>query len=528
MKTLTSLNSLIIYTILSFSFFSCKKESQFSEIPPTEDQIIQQSLARVAPSIKSFYALTSNNELVNYVSNNQIMESAMLPITGLMASEKILAIDFRPATGQLYGVSTQNRIYVINSNSGLASAIGATPFSIDALGDHVGFDFNPTVDRIRLVTSKGNNFRLNPETGAIVATDGIISIPTANIVGSAYTNSMAGASSTTLYNIDAASDKLYKQDPPNNGTLVEVGSLGVQVVGQVGFDISTDNNIGIAAIFGRGYEAGQKEESNGNKYRFYCIDLATGEAKNIGKTDREIIGLAVPTNMVTYAVDNSNNLMIMNPSAGSIIPKAITGLDVGAKIVGIDMRPATGQLYGLASNSRLYSINMANGVATAIGTGPFTPALSGTSFGFDFNPTVDRIRIVSNTGQNLRAHPVTGLVAATDGAIKPGTPAIDAVAYTNSFIGTTSTTLFDIDVDSDMLYIQSPPNDGLLTMPKPLGIDVSASSGFDIGGKSNNAWGIFNVGGVYGLYNVDLATGKATNLMSISSTVSGFAVGLGF
>ena len=85
-----------------------------------------------------------------------------------------------------------------------------------------------------------------------------------------------------LYDIDG--QKLYKQDPPNNGSLVEVGSLGIQVVGEAGFDISIENNIGIAAIFGRGYEANQIEESNGNKYRFYSIDLATGEAKNIGKT----------------------------------------------------------------------------------------------------------------------------------------------------------------------------------------------------------------------------------------------------
>ena len=125
-------------------------------------------------------------------------------------------------------------------------------------------------------------------------------------------------------------------------------------------------------------------------------------------------------------------------------------------ILGIDMRPATSQLYALGSSSRLYAINMASGAATAIGMTSFTAALSGTSFGFDFNPTVDRIRIVSNTGQNLRAHPVTGAIAATDVSLNPGSPSVDAAAYTNNFAGAASTTLYDIDYATDKLYIQSP------------------------------------------------------------------------
>ncbi|MEJ7701366.1 MAG: DUF4394 domain-containing protein [Pyrinomonadaceae bacterium] len=86
---------------------------------------------------------------------------------------------------------------------------------------------------------------------------------------------------------------------------------------------------------------------------------------------------------------------------------AITGLAAGENILGIDFRPATGQLYALGSSSRIYIINPRTGVATAVGAaGAFT--LMGTDFGFDFNPTVDRIRIVSNTGQNLRVNPNDG------------------------------------------------------------------------------------------------------------------------
>ena len=87
---------------------------------------------------------------------------------------------------------------------------------------------------------------------------------------------------------------LYIQAPPNNGTLVAVGSLGVQAVGEAGFDIAPDNSVAIAALYGRGLEEGQTEESMGNKWRFYYINLSNGEARNAGKTDREIIGLAIP------------------------------------------------------------------------------------------------------------------------------------------------------------------------------------------------------------------------------------------
>ena len=83
----------------------------------------------------------------------------------------------------------------------------------------------------------------------------------------------------------------------------------------------------------------------------------------------------------------------------------------------IDLRPSTGQIYLLGSTSRLYVVNPADGVVTAVGVA-FSPALSGTTFGFDFDP-VDRIRVVSDTGQNLRLNPDTGAVVAVDTASTP-------------------------------------------------------------------------------------------------------------
>ena len=505
---------------------SCKKEVT---TPIESDKLMTMGRGnRPAPKGTVFFALTSSNEIVKYSSGNPLDELGSVSVTGLAAMENLLAIDFRPATGQLYAVSNQSRIYVVNQNTGKAVAVSMTPFSPAIMGTQVGFDFNPTVDRIRLVTNTGQNLRLNPETGLVAANDVAISPAGSMVTAVAYTNSFAGAATTTLYDIDVATDKLYIQSPPNNGVLVPVGELGVQAVGEAGFDISADNTVAIAALFGRGDEDGSDEISNGNKFRFYYINLATGEATNAGKTDRAIIGVAIPTRPVAYATDAMNKLHIFNPTVmGGIITKSITGLMAGEQIVGIDMRPATAQLYALTTASRVYAINMASAAATAIGA-PFVPALSGTSFGFDFNPTVDRIRVVSNTGQNLRLNPVTGATASVDPMLNPGTPMVDAAGYTNSFAGSTTTMLFDIDHGTDKLYMQNPANAGKLVEIGPLGINISAGNGFDIGGSSNMAWGIFTVNGANGLYSVNLSTGAATSVMSFPVSARGFAVGLGF
>lgn len=464
-----------------------------------------------------FYGLTSSNELVKYNAKSPEMIISNKAIAGLESGAKLLAIDFRPATGQLYAVGNDSRLYVINPETGGARIIGTSPFTTPINGTIAGFDFNPTVDRIRLVTDAGQNLRLNPETGGVAVVDGNLNPGTPMVTGAAYTNSVAGATSTTLFDIDMASKKLVKQNPPNNGTLVEVGSLNVMATGDAGFDISADSKVALASL------------TVNNKNNLYVIDTTSGKAHKLGTLGKAIIGLAIPTNPVAYSVDNSNNLLIFNfTAAGTPVSRPISNIQAGENILGIDMRPATGQLYALGSSNRIYAINMSSGAATAIGLSAFVPALDGTSFGFDFNPTVDRIRIVSNTGQNLRAHPETGVVAFTDGVLKPGTPDVTAAAYTNNFAGSTMTTLFDIDVTTDKLYSQVPPNDGTLVEVGSLGISVESNTGFDIGGQSNRAYAILTVGSTTKIYSINTMTGAATAISDFPVSGKGLAIGLGF
>jgi hypothetical protein len=517
--TLTTVSLIVATAIMSLS--SCKKQEMNEMTSPTS---MFESAKGNNKSV-SFYALTDDNQIAKYSGIQTFRENSRVAISGLQASERILSIDFRPATGQLYGVSNQSRIYVIHQMNGMARAVSATPFTPAISGTEVGFDFNPTVDRIRLVTNTGQDLRLNPETGLVVAIDGNLNPGNPNVVAVAYTNSIAGAASTTLYDIDVNTDKLYIQNPPNNGTLAEVGRLEVDAMGEGGFDISPDNSWALAALNARGDE---DESRDGYQNRFYTINLQTGKATNAGLARMNIIGVAIATNPVAYSVAGGNQLLIFNPmDAGTQVSKPITGLQAGETILGIDMRPVNGQLFALGSSSRIYTLNASSGAAAVVGSG-FTPALSGTQFAFDFNPTVDRIRIISNTGQNLRAHPMTGVVAFVDGNINPGMPMVDAGAYTNNFAGATTTTLYDIDYGTSMLYMQVPPNNGTLVPVGSLGISIAAGNGFDIGGTTGNAWAILKTGSMSGLYSINLTTGTASKISDFNNMANGFAVGLGF
>lgn len=191
--------------------------------------------------------------------------------------------------------------------------------------------------------------------------------------------------------------------------------------------------------------------------------------------------------------------------------QAITGLG-GDKLFSLDFRPATNGLYGLSTSGSLYTINTATGVATLAST-ISAVTLSGSDFDIGFNPVVDRLRIVSNTGQNLRVNVDTG-VAINDGAINPAGSVVTAVAYTNQLNPAPgATTLYDLDSSNNTLTIQNPPNNGTLTTVGALGARNLTS--LDIGGASD-AFAASN--GKF--YSVNLVTGAST-------LIGGFGDGAG-
>ncbi|MBP7661655.1 MAG: DUF4394 domain-containing protein, partial [Burkholderiaceae bacterium] len=222
-------------------------------------------------------------------------------------------------------------------------------------------------------------------------------------------------------------------------------------------------------------------------------------------------------------------------------------------LVGIDFRVARGQLFALSDRGRLYRIDTATAALTPVGSGIGTE-LHGNQFGVDFNPTVDRIRVVSDTGQNLRVHPDTGAAVDADpqspGLQRDGTlafaaddpnagraPRIVAAAYTYNKENEKITTNYALDARSASLVIQGSiegatpvvsPNTGRLRTVGPLGAGGFEQASFDISDLTNTGFAALTRDGASGSqwYVIDLASGKATALgaIGIRETVVGIAI----
>lgn len=227
-----------------------------------------------------------------------------------------------------------------------------------------------------------------------------------------------------------------------------------------------------------------------------------------------------------YGVDASNNLIAF----GALTPGtrasqvSITGLAAGETIVGLDFRPATDVLYGVSSASRLYTINVATGAATAANGGALTATLNGTAFGVGFNPQVDRFRVHSNTEQNLRINqtstPPAVLVDAPLAYITGdrnfgANPSIVGTAYTlSNNPAPAATELYAIDAALDVLVELDLPNGGLLATVGSLNFNTTDDVGYDIAGDTDVAYASLTPstapGGPSRLFTINMRSGVAT------------------
>ncbi|WP_228034038.1 DUF4394 domain-containing protein [Streptomyces spongiae] len=220
--------------------------------------------------------------------------------------------------------------------------------------------------------------------------------------------------------------------------------------------------------------------------------------------------------------------------------KAVTGLVGDTSLVGLDFRVQNGLLYGVGNMGGVYTITYPPTTPDVVVTkvSQLSVPLQGTNFGVDFNPAADRLRIVSDTAQNLahnlaNSQTTTNTPLSTDGATTHG---VGAVAYTNNDLNRdTNTTLYDINTTTDQLLIQSPPANGLLVANGSLGADAGPNSGFDIfsdlsGGKTVSVTGfatLLSADGSTATFNtVNLFTGETTYIDTFPLPVSEVAVAL--
>lgn len=239
-----------------------------------------------------------------------------------------------------------------------------------------------------------------------------------------------------------------------------------------------------------------------------------------------------------HAVTHSHRLVSFNAGRPELFlsDRSLAGLAHGEQVLGIDYRVARGELYALTSAGRVGRIEVASGQFMALGEGRLP--LEGERFGFDFNPSADRIRIVSDARQNLRVHPDTGAqvdfnaeqpgmqpdgtLTYADGDVQYGNkPEIAAAGYTYNKNDEKLTTNFAIDIARGSLVRQGSiegekpvvsPNSGKLYTVGRLGVADIADAHFDIADLDNTALAVFSTAAdpAPRLHVIDLTTGRAT------------------
>lgn len=465
--------------------------------------------------------LTSNGMIssINRDSSEKLISN--MKVSGLQAGDELVGMDHRPKDNQLYAVGKLGNLYKLNPTTGVATFVvkmaadpadatgNPTPFSkITADPDLVTVNFNPLADRLRIIGGDGQNLRVNVDTGLTITDGDINAVANASITSAAYTNAFPETGSTKLYSIDATTDRIYLQNA-NAGTLGVSSALTGNIEGGSGFDIDPINNIGFTTL------------KIANGYKLYQLNLAnvgttnnpvfatTNLPSEYGSTTIRGIALNRAEGFKAHGIGLSNDNKLISfeiKTPNTVSEKTITGILPAEKFLGIDYRLRTttdnsGKLYGLTDKANLYTIDTDTGKATLISAlkpaaaSTFT-TLQGSNFAVDFNPAADRLRVISNTGQNLRINVDTGETIA-DGSINGVANAlISSAAYTNSFkspltalnpnpIAALATELFDLDLTNNILSKQVPPNDGTLVKVGDLGITLGTNDGFDIAGGDN-------------------------------------------
>lgn len=548
---------------------ACSEDGGFINIPPQP--------APPAPVADTF-VITSGNKLIGFAASTPgtALTNATLAIP---AGETLLGGDFRPADGLFYivtRVTADNAVKVytadtatgalgtaiplLNTGTGAGGGVAGSPVTL--AGPKVGVDFNPVANALRIIDSTGVNLRTNLST---TANNTFVDAPiSAGLTEAAYTNSFSDTCQTDLFYINGT--QLLLTGAPNGiagnaATPRLVGSLGITAdTANSGFDVRTtaSGNVLTAAI------------SVNGAYSLYEISAASGAATRRGAIGiipmgEVVLGLATsvpdagdvtnaPGDMLAITGGATPSVVTFNrPPQGSAArlctTSAVTGLATGDAIVGADTRPNGGLLYALAKNNTvgtLYTIAR-NGTATSVATLAADPAdttapysgLDGTSFAVDFNPVPDRLRVISDTGQNLRmtvaavagTTPIaagavttdTALTTAAGGAARTG---VTAAGYTNSLFGgngaSLTTTLYAIDSTANSLVQiganpgngiagdAGNPNSGVVNEVGALGVDVGDVNAFDITASTGTALLAATVGANTTLYTVNLASGAAT------------------
>ncbi|MFD2721690.1 DUF4394 domain-containing protein [Hymenobacter monticola] len=209
-----------------------------------------------------------------------------------------------------------------------------------------------------------------------------------------------------------------------------------------------------------------------------------------------VYALTYPVDVLSYSLLSFDAVVPGNP----VMRGRVTGLVSNTYLVGLELRPATGQLLALGYESslsqvRLYELNKTTGAATPLGppTGLYLGNLSG-GIGFSIDPTTDQIRVVTPVGNSYRLNAATGAMLAADASLAYAatdantgqTPNIQAISYTNNYSGSPATQLFSIERTGSRLVQHAPSSASTLATVGPLGVSLPVNFDFGIAANSQS------------------------------------------
>lgn len=516
---------------------------------------------QVGPGIV-VYGVRGDAELVKFNADApDVLESVGTITVG--NGERVVGLDFRPADGALHAITSQGRSLILDPDNAMATVI--QPISGDGTaltGSRFGVDFNPAANALRIIGDDGLNLRV--PTAALVAPAPAETVNTLvdgrmgylqGVTAAAYTNPEAGATGTALFVISAETDTLYTQDA-NNGPLTAVGPLGVDASATPGYDIvlagETNEHYALLTV--------------GGTTGLYELDPATGAASLIdelpaatykGLVVEEDLDELAPTEravapLVQDGQSASYEVYLLDTQTGTLTfaeTFTIAGLPAGEELVGTDVRTTSidpsseeEEFYAVGRSGAIYLIdedpeNPDQDLATPVAT--LSAALSGTNFGVDFNPRADLLRIVSDSGQNLRVNlqadraiacrdgvsaPRAASFACVDGTTRLVSPAPQIVATAYRAAPSMGTFQFALDARDSSLYRVAVPNDGALARVGALGVSLPANASgaeeqsLDISGTGDaTVLATLRAAGAARstLYSVNLDTGAATAIGEI-------------
>ncbi len=495
-------------------------------------------------------ALTDNNTLISFDSGNpeQVTSTPVIGING-----NLLGIDTRPANGLIYGITTANNIYTLDPN-GFDS--GSFDGSFTLTEEEESFLLDDAL-YLNLHTDNFNGGELRGQLEVelendIVAFD--IPIEESQEVGDmSPPDGPAMGAFDVIYDDATNTLRISGRFSDLTSSLLPVGEADAEgnpqsaihlhngVAGENG-PIIRNFTVDDSGSFEGEFTLTDDEEAllldNALYVNLHTDNFGGGELRGqvTVQVEDDVVVLGTPieesqeagdtvppdgpaNGMFDLIYDNSSNRLTVDGGFDALTSPLFP---VGAPDAEGNPQSAVHLHNGVAGENGpiIRNLTTNDDVATLVST-LSQPFEGGVVSGFDFNPVADRLRLVGDNDQNFRINVDTGevlvdgnLAFAEDDVNAGVNPNITASAYTNSFAGTISTALYNIDTLLDTLVLQNPPNDGTLVTVGDLGIDFDVVGGFDIVSSpdgSNTALAVSDAT----LYSINLETGAATSLVTI-------------